>query len=349
MNTQVNALLPILSAVVIGSFATADIPRTEEGKPDMSGTYNVGTSTSMQRNRIFGDNRYMTEEQAERYTRATQSILQGRTESDPNREAPPDGGDGSPGAAGNVGGYNAFWIPRDGTTSVGKMIPTSIIYEPENGRYPPRTEKSQKRRASRYRNYRQNDGTAWWLENEGPGPYDDPELRPLAERCLLGFSSTSGPPMLPALYNNTKRIVQTPDTVMILIEMNHDARIVRMNGEHVVPDVRKWMGDSIGHWEGDTLVVDTTNFADRPGLGGATRNLHVVERFSRVDESTLLYDFTVDDPTVWTQPWQGQYSWPETEERLYEYACHEGNYALGNILRGARILEADAMTAQGGE
>ena len=144
MNTQANALLPILSAVVIGSFATADIPRTEEGKPDMSGTYNVGTSTSMQRNRIFGDNRYMTEEQAERYTRATQSILQGRTESDPNREAPPDGGDGSPGAAGNVGGYNAFWIPRDGTTSVGKMIPTSIIYEPENGRYPPRTEKSQK-------------------------------------------------------------------------------------------------------------------------------------------------------------------------------------------------------------
>ena len=201
MNTQTHALFLILSAVVIGSFATADIPRTADGNPDMSGTYNVGTSTSMQRNRIFGDNRYMTEDQAERYARVTQSALQGRTESDPDREAPPEGGDGSPGAAGNVGGYNAFWIPRDGTTSVGKMIPTSIIYEPDNGRYPPRTEESRKRMASRYRNYRQNNGTAWWLENEGPGPYDDPELRPLAERCLLGFSSTSGPPMLPALYN----------------------------------------------------------------------------------------------------------------------------------------------------
>ncbi|MFP6795793.1 MAG: hypothetical protein VB933_01830, partial [Pseudomonadales bacterium] len=115
------------------------------------------------------------------------------------------------------------------------------------------------------------------------------------------------------------------------------------------PDVRKWMGDSIGYWEGDTLVIDTTNFTNRPGLGRATRDLHVVERFTRVDESTLLYDFTVEDPMVWTQPWSGQYSWPETEERLYEYACHEGNYALGNILRGARILEADALTAQAGE
>ena len=349
MNTHANALLLMLSAVVIGSFASADIPRTADGRPDMSGTYNVGTSTSMQRNRIFGDNRYMTEEQAERYTRATQSFLQGRTESDPNREAPPEGGDGSPGAAGNVGGYNAFWIPRDGTTSVGKMIPTSIIYEPENGRHPPTTEEA-RARMGRFRNFfRRNTGEAWWLENDGPGPYDDPELRPLAERCLLGFSSTSGPPMLPALYNNTKRIVQTADTVMILIEMNHDARIVRMDSAHVAPDVRKWMGDSIGYWEGDTLVIDTTNFTNRPGLGRATRDLHVVERFTRVDESTLLYDFTVEDPTVWTEPWRGQYSWPETEERLYEYACHEGNYALGNILRGARILEADALTAQGGE
>ena len=137
---------------------------------------------------------------------------------------------------------------------------------------------------------------------------------------------------------------------MVFQELIHEARIIPLDGRpHAPESIPLWMGDSRGRWEGDTLVVDTTNFADRPGLGGATRNLHVIERFSRVDESTLLYDFTVNDPTVWTQPWQGQYSWPETEERLYEYACHEGNYALGNILRGARILETDAMTAQGGE
>ena len=148
--------------------------------------------------------------------------------------------------------------------------------------------------------------------------------------------------MIPALYNNVKRIVQSPDTIIILAEMVHDARIVRMKDEHLPDDVRRWMGDSIGWWEGDTLVVDTTNFNDRPGMAPGTRNMHVVERFTPIDDA-LLYKLTVDDPTVWTDKWSGEFLWPKTEDRLYEYACHEGNYAMSNILRGARRLERDAL------
>ena len=177
---------------------------------------------------------------------------------------------------------------------------------------------------------------------EGAGAYDDPERRPLGERCLLGFASTSGPPVLPNyFYNNLHQIVQTPDSVLILTEMVHDARIVRMNVEHAPKTIRKWMGDSIGRWEGDTLVVDTTNFTDKTRFRGSTRDLHIVERFSRVDAGTLLYRFTVEDPNTWERPWTGEYTWPATDELMYEYACHEGNYALGNILRGARLKEAD--------
>ena len=186
----------------------------------------------------------------------------------------------------------------------------------------------------------ENTGTAWWLGQE-VGPYDDIELRPLAERCLLGFGSVGGPPMLPVLYNNLKRIVQTDDHIMILVEMVHDARIVRMNAEHAPPEIRSWLGDSVGHWEGDTLVVDTTNSNDTPALRQTTRDLHVVERFTRLDADTLLYRFTVEDPNVWTAPWTGEYVWPTSDTRVYEYACHEANYSFRGILGGPRVLEQD--------
>jgi len=177
---------------------------------------------------------------------------------------------------------------------------------------------------------------------EGNGAYDDPERRPLGERCLMGFGSTSGPPVLPNyFYNNLHQIVQTRDYVLILTEMVHDARVVRMNAEHLPKAVTKWMGDSVGRWEGDTLVVDTTNFSEKTRFRGSTANLHVVERFTRIDNKNLLYRFTIEDPDTWTRPWTGEYTWPATDERLYEYACHEGNYAMGNILRGARLKEAD--------
>ena len=123
----------------------------------------------------------------------------------------------------------------------------------------------------------------------------------------------------------------------------HDARVIRLDSKHDDSGVRKWLGDSIGWWEGDTLVVSTKNFRDRPGLGGASRDLHVTERFSRLDEDTLHYEFTVDDPATWTQPWKGDYLWPETTNKVYEYACHEGNYAMGAIMRGARLLEEEAL------
>ena len=179
------------------------------------------------------------------------------------------------------------------------------------------------------------------MEKGGYGPYDDMELRPLAERCILGFGSTAGPPMLPVLYNNLKRIVQTDRHVMILTEMVHDARLIRLNSEHQPNHIRSWMGDSIGRWDGDTLVVDTTNFVSNPALNGADENLRVIERFKKQSDGSLHYSFRVEDPTVWRSAWEGDFPWPLTDAKVYEYACHEGNYALGNIMRGARLLEAD--------
>ena len=189
-----------------------------------------------------------------------------------------------------------------------------------------------------------NDGTAWWLEVDGRGPYDGPEMLGIAERCILGF--TGAVPTFPSLYNNYKSIVQTEDYVMILIEMVHDARIVRMNSEHPGPGVKRWLGDSIGWWEDDTLVVDTTNFHPEASIRGGSENLHVVERFTMLADGNLLYRFTVEDDTVWTAPWTGEYIWRASDDRVYEYACHEGNYAMGNVLRGARLLEKEAQEAK---
>ena len=204
-----------------------------------------------------------------------------------------------------------------------------------------------KRTMERRKLRRPNDGTAWWVALEGPGPYDGPESLGIAERCILGFTGTA--PTFPSLYNNYKRIVQTDNHVMIFLEMVHDARVVRMNGQHPPANVKKWLGDSIGRWEGDTLVIDTANFhpQSRPGYLGS-ENARIEERFTRLDGGDLLYRFTVDDPTVWEERWTGEYIWRATEDKVYEYACHEGNYSMGGILRGARLLEAEAMTGDVG-
>lgn len=347
MKTSVISLLGIIAAALCAGTAADDIPRTPQGRPDFSGTYDVATLTPLQRPEMFGDNLVLDPEEAARIAEEERKLLEEDLKpSDPDRQAPPQGGDGSTGAAGNVGGYNAFWVERgDGAFEIDGEFRTSIIIDPANGRFPEMTPTGRKALMERRRFYRENTGEAWWLETDGPGPYDDPELRPLGERCLLGFGSTAGPPMLPVLYNNTKRIVQTEDIVTILVEMNHDARIVRMNAEHAPEDQRFWLGDSIGWWEGDELVIDTTNFRDESGLSSATRDLHVVERFRYNDSGQVIYSFTVEDPNVWTEPWSGEYPWPRTDDRMFEYACHEGNYALGGVLRGARLLEQETREA----
>jgi hypothetical protein len=274
----------------------------------------------------------------------------------PITEAPPEGGAPPVGlddefretsGAGNVGGYNSFWVdPGSEVFTIDGKFRTSIIVDPENGRLPEMTPAALQQAAERRKLRRPNDGTAWWLDVSGPGPYDGPEMLGISERCILGF--TGHAPTFPSLYNNYKRIVQTENYVMIFIEMVHDARVVRMNGTHPPAEVRKWMGDSIGSWEGDTLVVDTTNFrADsRPGYGGS-EDTHVIERFSRMPNGDLLYRFTVDDPATWKTPWTGEYVWRASEDKVYEYACHEGNYSMGGILRGARLLETEAQTPGG--
>jgi hypothetical protein len=321
------------------------VPRTPDGKPDMQGFWNTATITPLERPTSLGTRTTMTAEEARKQEAQEASFREQRSRaSDPNREAPPVGGDGSQGASGNVGGYNAFWIDR-GTdvVSIGGQHRTSLVVDPPDGRVPPLTAEAQKRNRAVV-------GTAVRPtsdqgENEAPrgvGAYDDIEMRPLAERCLMSFSSSGGPPALPVLYNNLKQIVQTPGQVVIFNEMVHDVRIVRMNSKHLPGTVRKWLGDSIGWWEGDTLVVETTNFTDKTRFRGSSENMKVTERFTRVEPNALLYQFTIEDPATWTRPWSAEYAWAASSEPPYEYACHEANYAMQGIMKGARILEADA-------
>ena len=343
------ATLTILATYALGGSESSD-PRTPWGTPDFTGTYDTATLTPLERPRYYGTNLYVTKEQAEKAARDWEAgVAQNSAKKDPNREAPPEGGDGSRGPSGNVGGYNAFWIDQgDSMNLVDGKYRRSILTYPENGRIPAVTATGRDRFREIAKSWGgQNTGTATWLSRgDGSGPYDNPERLTLADRCLQGFSSTGGPPMMPALYNNHKRIVQGPNTIVILVEMVHDARVIRLNSEHPPEDVELWMGDSIGWWEDDTLLIETTNFNDTPAQMPGSRNMKVTEKFKRNDERSLLYSFTVEDPTVWKDKWSGEYTWPESDENLYEYACHEGNYAMGNILRGARRLEREALAAQ---
>jgi hypothetical protein len=312
---------------------SGNFPRTPSGRPDLSGTFDVATLTGMERSETFGEILVLPDEAAALFAeRAREAREFSNRPSDPNRGAPPVGGSRDSG--------NAFWIdPGQGAFKVDGRWRTSILVDPPNGRYPPRVTGAapQRRRGDR----RPNDGTASWLAAglDAPGPYDNMEQRPYAERCL-SMGSTAGPPMLPSLSNNHKRIVQTEDTILILIEMVHDARIIRMNAEHDPPEIKKWLGDSVGWWEDDTLVVETTNFMDRPAFRQGTGNMTVTEWFWYDRDDALIYTFTVEDPTVWTAPFTGEYTWPRSENKVYEYACHEGNYPLAAIMKGARFHEA---------
>ncbi|HUJ20877.1 MAG TPA: hypothetical protein VLX58_05105 [Bryobacteraceae bacterium] len=318
-------------------------PRMPDGHPDLQGTYDLATITPVER--AQGTPLVLTKEQAlKQETQRAAQRERADAPIDANRAAPPKGGDGSVGAAGNVGGYNYGWLDPGSTfTVVNGEKRASLIIDPADGRVPPMTDEARKR--ARAFNARPTSDAQESNDpglERAPGAYDDPERRPLGERCMLGFGSTSGPPALPDyFYNNLHQIVQTPDSILILTEMVHDARTVRMNAQHLPKSFRLWLGDSVGHWEGDTLVVDTTNFTDKTRFRGSTEDLHVIERFTRADDKSLVYQFTIDDPATWTKPWTGEYTWPATNQHIYEYACHEANYALTDILKGARLREKE--------
>jgi hypothetical protein len=353
------AALPVMGQVM-DTTAKYEPPRMPDGHPDLQGTYDLATMTPLER--WPGDPPFLTKEQAEALQRAEAERRAKTAGGDeplpPDRPAPPVGGDTrapksffealEQRGGGAVGGYNRFWLNQGSAyTVVGGQIRTSIVIDPPDGRVPFENESASKRlataRASPKSTFEERQGATRQPGTSGlPGAFDNPEQRPLSERCLLGFGSTSGLPALPDyFYNDLHQIVQTSDSIMILSEMVHDARIVRMNAQHLPKSIRRWMGDSVGHWEGDTLVVDTTNFNDKTRFSGSTENLHVIERFTRADDKTLIYRFTVEDSDTWNRPWTGEYTWPATDKPIYEYACHEGNYALGSILRGARRQDAE--------
>ena len=340
--------LGLLAAAVVEAQTPAStttsrwvVPRTPDGHPDLQGNWTNATLTPLERPR--GLPRALAKEQVAAFEKVRSDTIERLSRrSDPDRPAPPVGGDGSTGAAGNVGGYNYFWIDAgDHIAVVNGEHRSSLIVDPPDGRVPPLTAAARtwaQARAARFRQF---------------GQYDNPENRPLGERCIMSFGSNAGPPMLPnGFYNNNYTIVQTKDHVMILTEMVHDVRIIRMgDGPALPPQVRPWMGDSRGRWEGDTLVVETTNFhpmqtlsaaIPMTGAWGASDSLRVTERFSRTDEHTILYRFTVTDPVNFTAPWSGEVPMLAMTEQVYEYACHEGNYALSNILSGARAQERAA-------
>jgi hypothetical protein len=300
----------IVSAVCLAVAPLVGQTRTPEGRPDLQGVWSFATLTPLERPGQLAGKSTLTDEEAATFERETLD----RT----NADRRPEGTDADVALA-----YNNAWYDR-GTKVVGTKQ-TSLVTNPPDGRIPALTPEGQKKADARAEARRQH------------GPADGPEDRSLAERCLL-FGA--GPPMVPGPYNNNVQFLQSRDHVVILNEMIHDARIVPLHGgPHLPAQIRRWQGDSRGRWDGDTLVVDTTNFSDRTNFRGADENLHLVERFKRVDANTLLYEFTVDDPTAFTKPWTGTIPMTRSAEPIYEYACHEGNYAMGGILRGARAQE----------
>ena len=334
------------------------VPRTADGHPDFTGMYDVSTMTPLQRPPEFGNRLALTAEEAKALEQYEETRYQkDRAPIQGEKPPPPVGGDKSTprsfletlfrAGGGAVGGYNLVWLnPGSRVITINGQKRTSIVVDPPDGKIPAMTPEARKKMAA-FLAYAVSPDAAEGGAGGPAGTYDGPEARPLAERCLLGFGSTSGPPALPNyFYNNLKQIVQTRDSVMIQNEMVHDARVIRIGGQHLPKDVKSWMGDSIGHWEGDTLVVDTTNFTDKTKFQGSGENLHVIERFSRLDAKTLLYRFTIEDPTTWERPWTGEYPWVGTDQIMYEYACHEGNHALENVLRGARVGDASRGAAK---
>ena len=287
--------------------------RTPDGQPDLQGVWGFATITPFERPNDLAGKQFFTEKEALEYekeflTRNNRDRRDGPAEADVSRA------------------YNDFWW--DSGNRVVSTRRTSLIIDPPDGKLPALTAAGQKKAADR-------------AEVRRLHPYDGPENRPLQERCLAW--NTAGPPIMPSAYNNNIRIVQGSGYVAILNEMIHDVRIIPLDSRpHLPSSIRSWMGDSRGHWDGNTLVVDTINFSDRTNFRGADENMHLTERFSRTAEGTLIYQFTVDNETAFTRSWTTEIPMTKSNSPIFEYACNEGNYSLMNVLAGARNEEKEA-------
>ena len=289
--------------------------------PDMQGIWTYSTLTPMERPRELAGKEFLSEQEAAAYEKR---LIQSRNVDLDRETAPTARGivNGSVETADLANAYNEFWWDRG--TKLVKTRRTSIVIDPPDGKIPALTPQAKKRMAA--------------LEEANERPAQGPEDRPVSERCIV--RPNSGPPMTPTGYNNNFRLIQTPGYVVILNEQIHDARIIPTDGRpHLPQNVRQWMGDSRGHYEGKTLVVETTNFTGKANFRGSGENMHLVERFTLTDPGTLLYEFTVNDPESFTRSWTGQIPMTKGPEHIYEYACHEGNYSLATTLSSARALE----------
>jgi len=311
MSRSACLLIALLASAALGA-QTSNPPRTIDGQPDLQGVWNFSTITPLERPAEFAGREFMTDAEAKAF--------ESRVAEQSNRDNRSDNRDADVASA-----YNEFWWDR-GTHAarVNGKTRTSLVVSPADGRIPALTTDGQARAAARAEARRRH-------------PADGPEDRSLGERCL---QFNAGPPMLSGPYNNYVQILQTHDHVVIVNEMIHDARIVPLDGRpHLPTSMRRWAGDSRGHWDGNTLVVETTNFTPKTNVRGSGERLTLVERFTRSGAGTLLYEFTVDDPQSFTKQWSAVLPMSRTADQIYEYACHEGNYAMTGILRGARAEE----------
>jgi hypothetical protein len=286
--------------------------KTPDGQPDIQGIWSFATLTPMERPAELAGKEFFTPKEAADYekdliARGNMDRRDGPTEQDVGRA------------------YNDFWWDRG--TKVVKTLRTSLVTDPKDGKVPPLTAAGRERQTERN------------AANRGH-EFDGPENRPLPERCLI--LQGAGPPVTPTAYNNNTQIVQGPGYVALDIEMGHEVRIIPIDARPHLPEtVRQWKGDSRGHWEGDTLVIETTNFTDKSPFRGSSKNMKLIERFKRVDETTLLYQFTIDDPETFTKPWTVEVPVTKSPGPLFEYACHEGNYGMVGALSGARTEEKE--------
>ena len=302
--------------------------RMADGHPDLQGIWNYGTVTPMERPKELADKPILTAEEARAFEQKTVRERNADLNRDTAARRTVNGTTETPDVA---LAYNDFWWDR-GTKMVGTLR-TSLVVDPPDGRIPGHTDDAKQRLAAR--------------AARAERPAETPEDRPLSERCIL--RGNAGPPMTPAGYNNNVQLVQTPGFVAILNEQIHDVRVIPMDGRvHLPAGVRQWMGDSRGRWDGDTLVVETTNFSDQIEFQGASGQMHLVERFSRPDADTLTYEFTVTDAKSFTKPWTAQIPMTRSSGQMFEYACHEGNYGMTGTLTGARAVEKAGGAAKKG-